>query len=903
MPHTAEHRLQALREGDVETAEPVGAPIIPTGRDPAGSTAAERLEALRFRPVGIPPIVEDQPLTPIERADEFIGRQGAAPPEVDLTPTGQPSLLDRAGNLAARLGTRGLEVPVVTPALRRGTDEVFQALEAFGESTFRGLRFQDQVDTGDTLNLAEIINQQSTAFRERPLAAQLGIGLIDPGLFIVRAPGAAGRLTSSIRVGDVPVGPRTTEAIRQLVPSEIPPSVRPPRLLETAALFEEQAQITIRLNAVRDEIARLESLVGQRGQQGSRLSGLKILEREIVREDLQFASAHGQRLFDASSRPDVRRAISDEELLFAAGEQNRLGRQVAEASSTEQRARLDAVDRAEELRKGIEETVPNITGVLKPMTPAVEETVAKLTGLIDEARPLQREAIRVGREARSQELSSRVGRATEMEQRLRAQGVSAQEANRRATAQLGGEQPSPIFDPLQIEPNEINPLFEHISDLNVPYFNRVNTRVALERVLAGELPSRSELELLRQVFGRPLVDALRGKRPLSGKIGEVALDIFNAPRQILTAYDVSAPLRQGVVLLPSHSGRWAQSTVTMFKVLASEGAAQADDAARRADPNWLRFTARHPEGNSKNLFQADLSRGARGLSGQEEQYMSRLASLIPGIRQSQRAYVTFLNKLRYDVMTDIVAKWERAGIRPTNNDLDELALFINRATGRGSLGRLNDFAPVLNTTFFAPRLLASRVQLPFSVASSSALVRKQAATDLSAFIGTGLTVLSLASLAGASVEKDPRSSDFGKIRMGNTSLDFWGGFQSLARYASQFALGESKISAGRRRGDIRPVPGIDTAVRFLRSKLSPTAGLVADVTAFQGEDFLGNPILGDDETSRGDALKAQAFNRLVPLFEQDLINAFNDDGITGLFKAAPAGLGAGAVTFEREPGR
>jgi len=756
--------------------------------------------------------------TPIELADEVIAQQGAAPPEVDLAPTGQPSLLDRAGNLAARLGTRGIEVPGVTPFLRNATNEVFQGLEAFGESTFRGLTFQDPVGSGGSLNPAEIINRQSDAFRERPLAAQLGIGLIDPGLLATRLPSAAGRVVSSANVRN--------QALER--------AARRPRAtgpLETVAEIQQRPPV----------------------------------------------------------RPPVDEVIED---------------------VVEEVVRPGAIPRGTTL------------GILKPLSSGVETTLAKMTGLIKEARPLQRSAIRAGRAAQTAERGTRIARSEALERRLINQGIPAQEANRQATSQLGGDLPVPEFAPLEMGAAEVRPLFDHISDAlpvtQEQFFNRTNTRVALERVIAGELPSPSETELLRKMFGQQFVEAIRGKRALSARSGEAALDVLNAPRQIITAYDVSAPLRQGVVLGPGHPGRWSESTVTMFKALAREGAAEAVDVGIRSDRNFVRFAGRHPAGNSKNLFIADLSRGARGISGQEEQFMSRLANKIPGIRQSQRAYVTFLNKLRFDVMSDVVEGWERAGVQITDNDLDELALFINRATGRGSLGPLNDFAPILNTTFFAPRLLASRIQTPLSLISSSSLVRKQAAKDLSKFLGTGMTVLSLAALAGAAVELNPKSSDFGKIRMGNTSIEFWGGFQPLARYAAQFTFGERKIVAGKNRGEIVSVPRTDLStfqdpifLRFLRSKLSPAAAFGADQLLFGRENFIGEPTVGNEDFDASvsvdtdfpflhGGIPRELESRLAPLFLQDLKEAFDDEGISGLFKALPAGFGAGSVTFPRE---
>ena len=560
-------------------------------------------------------------------------------------------------------------------------------------------------------------------------------------------------------------------------------------------------------------------------------------------------------------------------------------------------------------------TVPEVpagttTRVLQPMSSEVETTLSKLVAQAEEVRPAREVEQVAGLERRSVERGTRVGNAQRLKDELIASGMPAREAGARANALLAGELPGPVFNPLDITRDEIAPLFTHNESIpNRKFFEASNTRVSLEKVLSGQMPAPAELESLRKVFGNELVEALTGKRIRAGGTDNLAIDALNAPRQILTAYDLSAPLRQGVVLLPRHPGEWGKSVGTMMKALVSDSAAIADDAARKADPNWIRFTERHAPGDSKNLFQADLSNGITSMNRREEQFMSRLANAIPGVRQSQRAYVTFLNKLRFDVMSNVVKGWENAGHVVTETDLDELALFLNRATGRGSLGTtLNKSAPFLNTLFFSPRLLVSRPQVlgsanPFG---PSKLARQQAQGDLVAFVGTGLSILGIAHLAGAEVEGDPRSSDFGKIKLGNTTIDFWGGFQSLARYGAQFVTGQSKTITGRNRGNINDIPRLSLEefqdpvwLRFTRSKLSPGPGFIADETVFGQENFLGDPTFGHEDFGREDILP-EIGERGAPLFFQDLLDALRDDRAKGIFKALPAFFGAGVTTFERE---
>jgi hypothetical protein len=137
----------------------------------------------------------------------------------------------------------------------------------------------------------------------------------------------------------------------------------------------------------------------------------------------------------------------------------------------------------------------------------------------------------------------------------------------------------------------------------------------------------------------------------------------------------------------------------------------------------------------------------------------------------------------------------------------------------------------------------------------------------------------------ASVEIDPRSTDFGKIKVGNTRVDFWAGFQPYARFVAQLIMAERKTPDGMQalnRGDL--------IERFARSKLSPAAGLFTDIV--KGETYLG-----DEFALTSEAVADQAFQRLVPMSIQDIYEALDDAGVTGLALSMPSLLGANVQTY------
>jgi hypothetical protein len=177
-----------------------------------------------------------------------------------------------------------------------------------------------------------------------------------------------------------------------------------------------------------------------------------------------------------------------------------------------------------------------------------------------------------------------------------------------------------------------------------------------------------------------------------------------------------------------------------------------------------------------------------------------------GVRRSELMYGTYLNQIRSKVATTTLDQWDKAqretGRQIERADIDALVDAVNVFTGRGNLPfNLDRIAHTLTGLFWAPRLAISRFEAPLiagrgiveagagaaarltganedsllsRVANSpGARARKRMAADLVEFTATGMTILAALDKFGvAEVEIDPRSSDFGKGRIGDLRFDF-----------------------------------------------------------------------------------------------------------------------------------
>lgn len=522
-----------------------------------------------------------------------------------------------------------------------------------------------------------------------------------------------------------------------------------------------------------------------------------------------------------------------------------------------------------------------LTNLLTPEGQAVETVIQALK----EAKPLRDK----------QELlyhKERVKRAQELV-RVQKEGPPGEAGYYAQLSTQKGPLPKVQFESIRpkITQEQVETIFSMVRTTNklLPY-EKVNAETGLVKLMGisgGTVPNNSELELLSKVFPQRFIETSLQNRPRLERLWNNTVDALNIPRALTTSVDLSAPFRQGLFLVSKHPVRAAQAFKSMFKVAFSEKAYQNMMQDIEARPTY-------PIMRENKLAITDIG---KVLSSREETFMSNLAERIPGIgrvvRGSNRGYSGFLSRLRADVFDDLLKKADLLGATKDNPKLvADLAKFINSATGRGDLGALNKHVPLLNGLFFSPRLMASRLNLlnPWYYVKLDPFVRKEALGNLLTFAGTGMTLASLAALGGADIETDPRNSDFGKVRFGNTRYDIWGGFQQYAVLGARLLTNKIISSTTGKEMNLgegyKPTTRLDVLFRFFRSKEAPVASFVTDMLAGRnsvGEEFEAGPEMA---------------KRFIPMLLQDFDDLYKEYGVEGLPLGIPSIFGTGVQTYE-----
>lgn len=389
----------------------------------------------------------------------------------------------------------------------------------------------------------------------------------------------------------------------------------------------------------------------------------------------------------------------------------------------------------------------------------------------------------------------------------------------------------------------------------------------------AELNIQFRLDAIKREFERKRLEWNLSQRGMGEKVWDHTVEAANLVKAVKASFDLSAAGRQGAFFFLAHPIQGFKNMPDMFRALGSEEAAFRIDMELKQRQNYQLYK------------KGELSLTERGGTAKEveEIYRSRWAQAIPGVSASERAYVAFLNLARADLFDTMLKKLPQDR-KATPEELKAIGNYANMATGRGTIKGYENALAGMGTFLWAPKLVLSRFQMLLGAGMWKApnTVRAAVLGEYGRILASLSVVYLVSSFLGADIETDSRSSDFGKIKIGNTRLDPLAGVSQCSVLLSRLWTQETKKLSGRvvpLSGDYVPYGGTTVAGvmgNFMRSKLTPVLGL--GINLMEGKDVTGKKITLYDIPKE----------TMVPLSMIDIYTAIQEEGV-------PAGVALGTL--------
>lgn len=396
------------------------------------------------------------------------------------------------------------------------------------------------------------------------------------------------------------------------------------------------------------------------------------------------------------------------------------------------------------------------------------------------------------------------------------------------------------------------------------------------------------------------------QRNPAGFAKDAVLNAAGLTKSMVATLDNSVIGRQGWKTLMTSPKTWAKNSLKSFKDIAKTYGGKnvldevhADVVARDNALNGMYKAMKLDVYGAKKdfleeAFPVSISKLTNKGVGEK---------LSRPFKASEAAFSAWQQRTRVDLADQYLTLAKNMGVDLTSKkEVEAIGRMVNSLTSRGHLGKSGEkWADGLNKVFFAPRLVKSHVDVLgghiLTGAGGSNFVRKQAAKNLLKIAVGSAMALKLASAAtGGSVETDPRSSNFGKVKVGDTRFDMTGGMAGLLTLGSRLITQESKSSSTGEvkklnTGEFGSQNTYDVLLSFGENKLSPIARSATDF--LKGEDFDGK------KPTVGSTVK----NLTIPLIlrqYEEVANAKNGANVMATMISEALGISANTYGMDKD---
>jgi len=329
--------------------------------------------------------------------------------------------------------------------------------------------------------------------------------------------------------------------------------------------------------------------------------------------------------------------------------------------------------------------------------------------------------------------------------------------------------------------------------------------------------------------------------------GEMIQTIAGVTKSVAASLDNSFFGRQGFVTLVNHPDIWMNNFIKSFSDMKSELKGIDAMIPIKADV----FSRPNALNGKYKLLKLDV-----GIES-EEAFPSALPEKIPVFgriyKASESAYNGAALRFRADLADRLIAEAEAMGVDIKDSGIGRL---VNSMTGRGSIQLTPGQAKSINVMVFSIKYLKSNLDVLTAHQFDPKVgkfAKKKAAKNLLRVVGTLTALLAMAKMFDdESVELDPRSFDFGKIKVGknheikiNVSLGMGSLITLASRIVPTIHKGELgfwyKTSKGKYvkmgTGKYGAVEPSDLVFDFMKGKASPISRVL--LTTWEGKTFEG----------------------------------------------------------------